>query len=307
MADPSGNGGGSSGADGSNNTSWPPATDVSRYLPDKGDVHATEDTRSRARTQIVSIWSDRLQLASVLATFFTSIDSLLFSLSVNQHNKTNAGELMTSAFSGALVFHAAAAILSYIGAFVLIQFKLTSARNAPTVTQSAPPTFHSPKAVKHPAVHVSGHHPRTTTSSGHAHDKSRPSAHRQSASAPLLSPASPDILTRSTSFVNNLLHSMAFSSSSHIYIEVVHPFSRKKVNTNPETGPDDDDPETNIDALRRLLLRCHRACSIFSLVGFTLLLIGVVAFAWTVLDRAVGIFTSCCVAVSLAIALFALH
>lgn len=100
---------------------------------------------------------------------------------------------------------------------------------------------------------------------------------------------------------------MAFSSSSHIYIELVHPFSRKKINTSPETGAGDDDPETNINALKRLLLRCHRACSAFSLVGFTLLLIGVVSFAWTVLDRAVGIFTSCCVAVSLVVALYALH
>lgn len=87
----------------------------------------------------------------------------------------------------------------------------------------------------------------------------------------------------------------------------MHPFTRKKVNTSPEQGPDADDPETNIDALSRLLLRCHRACSAFTLVGFTLLLIGVVSFAWTVLDRAVGIFTSCCVASALVIALYALH
>ena len=66
--DPSGNGGGSGGVD----TSWPPATDVSPCkhkmlsaynkgcstvradTPSKEDV--AQDTRSRARTQIVSIW-----------------------------------------------------------------------------------------------------------------------------------------------------------------------------------------------------------------------------------------------------------
>ncbi|KZV66439.1 hypothetical protein PENSPDRAFT_92244 [Peniophora sp. CONT] len=273
--------------------------DPSGNLPSQTDV--AQDARSRARTQIVSIWSERPQLASVLATFSTSIDSVLFSLAVNQQNKTNAGALMTAAFAGALVFHAAAAILSYIGGLCLVQFKLTSARKIPAATQSVPSTFHSPKPVKHPAVDVQGHHP-TRTQSSHSDDKAHPSTHTQFPSAPLS-----DISARSTSFINNVLHSMTFSSSSHIYIEAVHPFSRRRISTGPQSGPDDDDPETNIDALRRRLLRCHWAGSAFSLAGVSLLLIGVISFAWTVLDRAISIFTSCCVAVSLAIALYALH
>jgi hypothetical protein len=82
-------------------------------------------TYDRARNQILSVWSDRLQLVSVLvrlclalrgpgspltrdqSTFFTSIDSLLFSLSTNQRDHTRLGQLMSAAFAGALVFHAA--------------------------------------------------------------------------------------------------------------------------------------------------------------------------------------------------------
>lgn len=74
--------------------------------------------------RITQIWADRLQLTSVYvscqklflqnelsaytqASFFTSIDSLLFSLASNKGNGSRTSRLMQASLTGALIFHAA--------------------------------------------------------------------------------------------------------------------------------------------------------------------------------------------------------
>jgi len=79
-------------------------------------------------SRITQIWSDRLQLISVYvsdqilpltqgilqcnactqASFFTSIDSVLFSLASSKDNRTTTGRVMLASLVGGLVFHAAA-------------------------------------------------------------------------------------------------------------------------------------------------------------------------------------------------------
>ena len=74
--------------------------------------------------RITQIWADRLQLTSVYvscqklflqnelsaytqASFFTSIDSLLFSLASNKGDGSRTSKLMQASLTGALIFHAA--------------------------------------------------------------------------------------------------------------------------------------------------------------------------------------------------------
>jgi hypothetical protein len=67
------------------------------------------------------------------------------------------------------------------------------------------------------------------------------------------------------------------------------------------------DAEKNAKALVRLLNRCHTVCSVFALSGFVLVVTGIVAYVWTVLERSVAIFGSACVGVCITLGLAALH
>jgi hypothetical protein len=67
------------------------------------------------------------------------------------------------------------------------------------------------------------------------------------------------------------------------------------------------DAEKNAKALVRLLTRCHRMCSLFALVGFVLVLMGIISYVWAVLERTVAIFGSACVGVCMFLGLAALY
>ena len=56
----------------------------------------------------------------------------------------------------------------------------------------------------------------------------------------------------------------------------------------------------------RLLNRCHSVCTIFALSGFVLLITGIAAYLWAVLEHTVAIFGSACVGVCIILGLAAL-
>ena len=68
----------------------------------------------------------------------------------------------------------------------------------------------------------------------------------------------------------------------------------------------DADAEKNAIALVRLLNRCHHVCSIFALIGFLLVVTGIVAYVWAVLEHSVAIFGSACVGFCILLGLAAL-
>ncbi|KAI0317185.1 hypothetical protein OF83DRAFT_1172220 [Amylostereum chailletii] len=294
----------SSGADGGPNSQYPePSPGFPQPTPPN---NATGHTAAHAQTQIVSIWSDRLQLTSVLATFFTSIDSFLFSLSTNQRDTSPTGNLTTACMAGALIFHAAGAILAYIGSFVLIRYKLQQVEDPPLVMHSAPPSISLPLAAQH--LHAQSHHAHASHDSEKLHHSIRKHTvgnpqtrpHPSNSGFPSLpafapvhtanSSNAPDhpVLSRSTSFLGNMFNTTFLSP--HIGVDRVYPFSRvtnlRKRPTGLTREPDvEDKTDQNPEALTRLLTRCQHTCSLFVLIGFLLLITGVVAFAWAVLDR----------------------
>jgi hypothetical protein len=68
-----------------------------------------------------------------------------------------------------------------------------------------------------------------------------------------------------------------------------------------------EDAERNSVALVRLLNRCHSVCSFFAIAGFILVVTGIVAYVWAVLEHSVAIFGSACVGVCIVMGFAALH
>ena len=66
------------------------------------------------------------------------------------------------------------------------------------------------------------------------------------------------------------------------------------------------DEEKNAKALVRLLNRCHNVGVTFALSGFLLLVTGIVAYLWAVLEHSVAIFGSAIVAVCIVMGIAAL-
>ncbi|KAI0059912.1 hypothetical protein BV25DRAFT_1828319 [Artomyces pyxidatus] len=242
------------------------------------------------RTQMVQIWSDRLQLVSVYASFFTSIDSLLLSLSASNWatNHTAAAKVSTASLSGALIFHAAAAILAYIGSFVLIRYKLfetqvpnpDSPTSAHASTHSAAESGHSESKKARPAIM----YPLPSTNSG-----IRQGLGGRGFSKTLLS-HTPDILSHPPDILAALLPDQPTRGIS------VHRVGFRA----PK------DPSADSESLMRLLTRCQRVCSLFALLGFVLVVVGIVTFVWTAFARGPSIFASACVAFAVSLGVVAL-
>jgi hypothetical protein len=69
----------------------------------------------------------------------------------------------------------------------------------------------------------------------------------------------------------------------------------------------DADAQENAVALARLLNNCHGICSCFMLVGFALVIIGVVVCLWEVFELSGAIFGSACIAFCLVLGFGALR
>ncbi|KAF8839121.1 hypothetical protein BDN67DRAFT_970642 [Paxillus ammoniavirescens] len=89
-----------------------------------------DKARKRAMKNLVSSWQERLQLISVITTFFASTEAaMLVNTKPLTQDDLNNGALNASNASllGALIMHAYAAVLSFLAAFLLIRFKLQEA------------------------------------------------------------------------------------------------------------------------------------------------------------------------------------
>ncbi|KAI0263848.1 hypothetical protein BC834DRAFT_296638 [Gloeopeniophorella convolvens] len=277
-------------------------------------------------TQITQVWSDRLQLISVYASFFTSIDSLLFTLASGHDEGTSSAKLMLACLSGALIFHAAAAILAYVGSFVLIRHKLSDAQV---------PRKSSPRAVIAAAYakHTLPRQPRISEST--AIDDSRTPSAVESGRGTFSEKAEHSVVSQPYSFQPPSANPF-FSSSptttrlplraapSEVLSSLLHQppglnidMRRQKLFNFSAVVPciggsvDDDDPDAdlqkNATSLVHLLNRCHNVCSSFALAGFVLVVTGIVAYVWSVLEQSVAIFGSTCVGVCLIFGFLALR
>ncbi|KAG2137283.1 hypothetical protein BD769DRAFT_1437398 [Suillus cothurnatus] len=92
-----------------------------------------EEARKRAMRNLVNSWQERLQLISVITTFFASIEAGMLVPVNTDPNAINAVPSLLKAanagFLGALIMHVYAAVLSFLAAFLLIRYKLKEASN----------------------------------------------------------------------------------------------------------------------------------------------------------------------------------
>ncbi|KDQ52837.1 hypothetical protein JAAARDRAFT_39818 [Jaapia argillacea MUCL 33604] len=93
--------------------------------------HDDEAAKKKAMKELVQSWMDRLQLISLITTFFASVESTLIGSAVSDDPSKASVSLKVAQASlmGALVMHASAAVISFLAAFLLIRFKLTEAKN----------------------------------------------------------------------------------------------------------------------------------------------------------------------------------
>jgi len=245
-------------------------------------------------TRITQMWSERLQLISVYSSFFTSIDSLLFSLASSKNRDNTASRLMLASLVGALIFHAAAAILAYVASFVLIRYKLNDEQSA----SDSPDSMVSAVYAKYPhSVLASADQPQTPSALESGKSGPREKVHNTRAFTSLSATSfffgwSP-FLSTLTMGLGSLLDE---PPSLKIDLRRVSLFgSMVPCFPTPLHDGNPKDAEKNMKALMRLLGRCHGVCSIFSLSGFILVVTGIIAYVWAVLERSVAIFGSACV------------
>ncbi|GJE84543.1 hypothetical protein PsYK624_006190 [Phanerochaete sordida] len=252
-----------------------------------------EDAARKAIMNVVQLWLDRLQLVSVITTFFASIDGTLLSFtislthigSLDTKDWSNTVQVMNASLAGALIFHVCSAITAFVGSFVLIRFKLVDA----SVPSSRAPMPSTPATLaEKPTVSRLESAPPTLSSQAHGS-----SEHHTMFSTPLIQTAE----TAQTEFLQMFqgLSSTFAALEGRVSVHQVRPFFCFRAR-----GPTDGTVEPPV----RLLSSCHTLAVTMAVVGFVLALLGILTFAWTALPVSIGAFASACLGTCL-LALFA--
>jgi len=106
-----------------------------------------EKAKRQASKDLTQSWMDRLQLISVITTFFASTEAGMLQVTSPGGNEDPGSQVANAAFLGALVLHIWAAIISFMGAFFLVRYNLKEAKqeqkevggpNSPSSAHSLP-------------------------------------------------------------------------------------------------------------------------------------------------------------------------
>ncbi|KAJ7647722.1 hypothetical protein FB45DRAFT_894264 [Roridomyces roridus] len=98
-----------------------------------------EKERRQAEKDLTQSWMDRLQLISVITTFFASTEAGMLQVTSPAGGDTNgsaSSQLANATFLGALVLHIWAAIISFLAAFFLVRYNLKEAKKEQQNTDS---------------------------------------------------------------------------------------------------------------------------------------------------------------------------
>jgi hypothetical protein len=175
------------------------------------------------------------------------------------------------------------------------------ATNPRTFEPTVIPNTQTPSALESGGVRSSKNVERSGTSN--AHPTTTPSTRIFSTTA--TGARSPSLSAITEELVAHLHHpaclDMGMQRVSLFSLRAVVPC----VGTPADDG--DSDAQENAVALARLLNNCHGICSCFMLVGFALLIIGVVACLWGVFELPGAIFGSACIGFCLVLGFGALR
>ncbi|KAJ7668673.1 hypothetical protein DFH06DRAFT_1182248 [Mycena polygramma] len=87
-----------------------------------------EKAKRQASKDLTQSWMDRLQLISVITTFFASTEAGMLQVTGPGPSEDASSQVANSAFMGALVLHIWAAIISFMAAFFLVRYNLKEAK-----------------------------------------------------------------------------------------------------------------------------------------------------------------------------------
>ncbi|KAN0081326.1 hypothetical protein V8E55_008950 [Tylopilus felleus] len=217
-----------------------------------------EKARKKAMRNLVNSWQERLQLISVITTFFASTEAAML---VNTKPATGSKEWGNGALKasnasllGALIVHVYAAVLSFMGAFFLIRYKLKEASRDEMLAEGM---VNSPLAgsvfkdiESNPTVLR-----QTVTNNGAQlglQNGTPPEQNKKKGSYPV----EPPILARNP------------------HLEQVGPF--------------------RLNVSSHLLSRTHALCVSLAVAGFILAIVGIICYAWASQPTEVSIFASVC-------------
>jgi len=207
--------------------------------------------------------------------------------------------------------------LAYVASFVLIRYKLNNAQSTTGSSESpittvyakyAPPGSISVDKVQTPSALESGNSSSRHRAKAHKveHTKHHHNTHAfaSSATTPFLVGWPPLFSTLSNTFTS-LLDEPPLLKIDLRRVSLFGSRGLLSCTGIPDGNPRADE-EKNANALIRLLNRCHSVCTVFALSGFVLVITGIAAYLWAVLERTVAIFGSACVGVCIILGLAAL-
>ncbi|RPD57711.1 hypothetical protein L226DRAFT_165071 [Lentinus tigrinus ALCF2SS1-7] len=104
--------------------------DTQRKWTQEDQDQYDEKVRKKAMDELVQSWMDRLQLISVITTFFAAIEAQLLGITTpdSADSDPRVDQAANATLAGALVVHVFAAIMSFFAAFFLIRYKLSMAK-----------------------------------------------------------------------------------------------------------------------------------------------------------------------------------
>ncbi|OSD00278.1 hypothetical protein PYCCODRAFT_1414675 [Trametes coccinea BRFM310] len=260
-------------------------------VPATQPASSPEDAMKQALCSVVQVWLDRLQSMAVVTTFFVSIDSLLFSLTASTRSAdlkawSMRDQVINASLGGAIIFHAFAAIVAYIGSYVLIRFRLNNAEKVEERTEGQ----------------------YTTAPARPSAEKRRmKSSHRQSISAAsTAAPMSP------TDTIRDFPLEVFTDLRSLVDVHRVDPLRflpcctrrRAKRKTDPEASVKDA-AIAGLENIVGVLSRAHNVSAAMASLGFILALLGILTYSWTAVPTSLSIFASVCMGVCLLAALVA--
>ncbi|RPD57709.1 hypothetical protein L226DRAFT_165161 [Lentinus tigrinus ALCF2SS1-7] len=234
-----------------------------------------DDATKQALLAVVQVWLDRLSAMSVVTSFFVSIDSMLYSFAASAPDSSDwsaIGTLIIASLGGAIILHVCASILAYCGSFVLIRYRLKDAEKTEKDTESgaAKPSVDTDRKQFRAGIAPLSPGPTLTTT------------------------------TTPTEYVRDISWEAYTDLRSLISVSQIHPFAwlcgmmrKAGFRRDPETSGMDD-TVVQLHSMVLMLTRVHTVTVIMTVLGFILALLGTVAYFWTGLPRALGIFASAC-------------
>ncbi|OCH90597.1 hypothetical protein OBBRIDRAFT_793150 [Obba rivulosa] len=287
------------------------------------------DAMHQAMLDVVSIWLSRLQTISAITSFFASIDSLLFSITSAPTTRT-IEQLTSACITSALILHVFSSIIAFIGSFILVRFQLfdadaheASILNTPSnasgantpATRSRAPSADKPRSEKFRApqptvnaaflspgpvnispadaepVHCPGCVPHTCPHPGARLPATSPlgliTVHRVRPLREFIpfTKSYRNVALAATPYVPADSSSAGHGRSQREYIPpMLDPVVLSRLLAPPIT----------------LLQRAHAIAVALSAAGFVFSVVGVVAYTWAALPRAVSIVGTVCLGVGVA-------